>query len=148
MHFKNTFILLFTLLAIACNKDKFSTKPQLKLKSISPNPVPNGSIIQFNIEFTDKEGDIGDSIFIERETRVCPGQVATNLSTKIPAFTSTSYQDGIFEIKYIYNSIVPGLEGLSGCPTKTDSSIFKFSLIDKAGNKSDTLITPVVVFLK
>ena len=45
-----------------CNKDKFTTEPQIKFKSISPSAVIKTNIISFTSSFTDEEGDIQDSI--------------------------------------------------------------------------------------
>lgn len=45
-----------------CNKEKFTTEPQIKFKSISPTEVIKGRIISFTSSFTDDEGDIQDSI--------------------------------------------------------------------------------------
>ena len=58
------FVLFGMAFLIACNKDKFQTKPQLRIKSVNQTTVPvNGSAI-FRIEFTDKEGDVIDSFFV------------------------------------------------------------------------------------
>jgi hypothetical protein len=149
MTFKSICLLLLAaFLVSSCNKDKFTTKPQLTLKSISPNPLPNNSIIQFDIQFTDKEGDIGDSLFMNRISRVCPSNVVFNLSGPLPKFTTTSYQEGIFEIKYAYNLNGTGLPIITSCSNRNDTSIFRIWLKDKAGNSSDTLVTPPVVFLR
>ena len=46
------------LIAAACNKDKFTTVPQVKIKSITPETVYQGDIIKLAGSFTDEEGDI------------------------------------------------------------------------------------------
>ena len=46
--------LLITLLvvAVSCNKDKFTTTPQVKIKSISPGTVVSGAIITIEGKYT------------------------------------------------------------------------------------------------
>lgn len=48
---------------VACQKNKFETKPQVKIKSISPAEVSQGDVITMKGQVTDKEGDL-DSIYI------------------------------------------------------------------------------------
>ncbi len=52
---------------IACGKDKFQTIPQLRLISKTPDVVPVNGTLRLNIEYTDKEGDVSDSLFIVRQ---------------------------------------------------------------------------------
>ncbi len=53
-------VLYFT----ACGKDKFTTEPQVKAKSVKPNPVFKGEFITFTSSFTDDEGDVQDSALV------------------------------------------------------------------------------------
>ena len=53
---------VLVLIFAACKKDKFTTEPQIKFKSISPSVAVKGNIISFTSSFTDEEGDIQDSI--------------------------------------------------------------------------------------
>lgn len=48
----------------ACGKDKFTTEPQVKAKSVKPGVVFKGEIITFTSSFTDDEGDIQDTVII------------------------------------------------------------------------------------
>ncbi len=58
------YILSFILVvAVACNKDKFTTVPQVSIKSITPSTVNNGNIISMKGSYTDLEGDL-DSVFV------------------------------------------------------------------------------------
>lgn len=47
----------------ACNKDKFTSAPQIDIKSISPETVVSGNIITVKGKYTDKEGNI-DSVLV------------------------------------------------------------------------------------
>lgn len=63
--------LLLTISAViivvtACNKDKFTTEPQVKITSISPGTVNQGDVIAIKGKYTDKEGDV-DSVLIVRK---------------------------------------------------------------------------------
>lgn len=79
---------MFTIIA-GCGKDKFQTKPQIKIKSPDKRTVVsfNGSI-RFIIEFTDKEGDVTDSLFVKKvrlNRRVTPTNLDSFWNT-IPDF--------------------------------------------------------------
>lgn len=50
-------------LLVACQKNKFQTTPQVKIKSIAPAEVNQGDVITMKAKVTDKEGDL-DSIYI------------------------------------------------------------------------------------
>ena len=67
-------VLIAALIAIsfaACKKDKFTTKPQLEFKEVSPTVLqPNQSII-FTLHYTAREGDIQDSLFVQKVTQNC-----------------------------------------------------------------------------
>jgi hypothetical protein len=63
---RNTIIiLLISLIAVSCGKDKYTTVPQLKFKSVSPDRVGSGVIIGseaiplITLSVTDSEGDLG-----------------------------------------------------------------------------------------
>lgn len=136
---------LFLLLGIlvACGKDKFETKPQLTLKSVNNSEVPfNGNLV-VNIEFTDKEGDVTDSIYVLRQRLNSRQPVAPPaLEYAIPDFPDRS--KGEFEINIGYLNLVNGMSsiripGTNPSQFETDSLVLKFVARDKEGNLSDTL---------
>lgn len=51
------------IIIIACSKDKFTTTPQVEIKSISPENVNSGNIIRVKGKYTDKEGNL-DSVLV------------------------------------------------------------------------------------
>src|SRR3954470_5347338 len=69
MKLVNTKILLTIILAgilSACSKNAYNTKPTLKLNSVNTSVVPfNGTLI-VNMQVTDKEGDVTDTLFIKK----------------------------------------------------------------------------------
>lgn len=62
---RSSLFVLFVLvvIAFACTKDKFTTEPQVTIKSISPAVVFSGDIIVMKGKYTDLEGDI-DTILV------------------------------------------------------------------------------------
>lgn len=63
---KKLFVLLpvFIFLMLACNKDKFTSIPQVKIKSLSPdNTIVQRDIVTLEGTFTDEEGDL-DSVLV------------------------------------------------------------------------------------
>jgi hypothetical protein len=63
---RNTILILFiSFFAVSCGKDKFTTAPQLKFKSIKPDRVPSNILINspdvpiLTVGVTDLEGDLG-----------------------------------------------------------------------------------------
>src|SRR5258705_8456741 len=76
------------LVAVACNKDKFQTKPTISIKSMSTDYVPLNGTFQVTLECTDKEGDVQDSVFVVKNRlnkRVVP-TVRDTFRFKFPVF--------------------------------------------------------------
>ena len=130
---------------IACGKDKFQTIPQLKLKSRSTDLVPINGTLRLNVEFTDKEGDVNDSLLIVRQRLNVRG--ATQLPASpygIPDFPHTD--KGEFEISLAYQfGLVLGLSPLrvpGSNPARNEVDTLRLKIVarDAAGNKSDTLV--------
>ncbi|GAA4333036.1 hypothetical protein [Flaviaesturariibacter amylovorans] len=135
------------LLLAGCNKDKFQTKPQLKLISVSNNPVDLQSLLQLDLEFTDKEGDVTDSIFVTKvwKNRTQNNPVASmKLEFSVPDFPKT--QSG----RIIVGLSNPDLQAASaprnqtGTPygKETDTLDLRIVVKDAQDNKSDTLVVP------
>ena len=55
--------ILLTALLVSCSKDKFTTEPQVEIKSITPTTVVSGNIITMKGQYTDQEGDL-DSVLL------------------------------------------------------------------------------------
>ena len=65
-------ILILTAIIVtifACNKDTYTTKPQLTFKSVNGKVFTGAAAIIFSLEFTDAEGDISDSIWVQKVTK-------------------------------------------------------------------------------
>lgn len=143
-------VLVLIGVAVACNKDKFQTKPQLFLKNINRSSVPRGELLTMNLEFTDAEGDVQDTLWIQRISKVCPAQIGVQFKSgyKIPDFSSTKNQKGTFEINFVNGILKDGFVTINTCSSKTDTSYFKFWMKDKAKNVSDTVTTSNIAIEK
>lgn len=138
---------------IACGKDKFETKPQLTLKSQKPDVVPVNGTLQLDIEYTDKEGDVSDSLFIVRQRLNVRGPVQLQPGPyDIPDFPHTD--KGEFEISLAYQAgLIFGLPPLripGSNPVKNEIDTLRLKIVakDKAGNKSDTLVVNNVYVIR
>ena len=130
---------------IACDKDKFETVPQLTYISRNTDIVPVNGSLRVVVEYTDKEGDVSDSIFIVRQRLNTRGPVQLPASPyNIPDFPHTGR--GEFEITLDYQfGLVFGLPplripGSNPVSNEIDTLNLKIVAKDNAGNKSDTLV--------
>ena len=135
---------------LACGKDKFQTIPQLKYKSKNTDVVPVNGNLRVTLVYTDKEGDVSDSLIIVRNRLNKRGPVVLPPSPyKIPSFPNAI--KGEFEVDFRYNfDLVVGLTpiritGSNPIRYEPDTMALKFVARDKAGNKSDTASTEVIV---
>lgn len=138
-------ICLLALAILGCSKDKFQTKPQISIKSFEPDVVPINSTLKIRMEFTDKEGDVDDSLWIIRQRLNRKSPVTMPASPyKIPDFPETSKGEFQITLRYQFDLVV-GLSPIpipgSGTPPKNepDTMVLKFVARDQAGNKSDTI---------
>lgn len=149
---KTKLLILFAIPAMfyACKKDTYTTKPQLSIKSINNKTLSPGGLLLFEINFTDKEGDIQDTLWVQKISRTCPTTSGAQFISpnRVPNFSPTPNLKGILEIGYGYNTNVQGYQTIAGCGIKNDTAYFRFWLKDKAKNVSDTLVTENIVFIK
>ena len=144
---------LFILVLAACGKDKFNTKPTLDLKSIEPTQVDLDQNVTIRMEYTDKEGDISDSVFVSRIRTNQHTTAETNgeMRFKVPDFTEKSKGELRLNLQYQFHlkaAITAPNQVGQPYDKEPDSLIFRIVLRDKAGNPSDTLITPQVVVFR
>src|SRR5829696_6506741 len=93
------YVTALLVLAIACNKDKLETTPSLKLKSINSSTIPVGGNLIVQLDFTDKEGDISDTIFVKkiRINQIVVPTIRDSFELPVPAFPDRS--KGIIELE-------------------------------------------------
>ncbi len=141
-------VLVIAAVGVACQKDKFNTKPTLEFKTVNSTVIGPGQQLIITLRYTDKEGDIQNKIYLQKQVKDCiRDTIGTNLAIpgNVPEKTNS---EGDIVISYSYS---PDLTyppiGEPSCPGN-DTCIYRFVLQDKAGNVSDTVSTPQIVILK
>ncbi len=142
--------LTMVMIALACNKDKFQTKPTLKFKSENGNLIPINAAYIVEFDFTDKEGDVSDTLYV-RKYRINTLQVPTlrdSFKLKVPEFPQNT--QGVIKLQMDYQNYLISAQNPpnTGNPPhpEPDTLMIKFALKDKANNISDTVTTgPIVV---
>jgi len=147
MKTKILILLAIPVMFYACKKDTYTTKPQISIKTINRTTLSSGDVLLFDIEFTDAEGDIQDTLWVQKISKTCPSNTFLS-ANKVPDFTATSNLKGLLEIGYSYNTSNQTYQTIQGCGTKNDTTFFKFWLKDKANNRSDTISSENIVLLK
>lgn len=130
---------ILVLLISGCKKDKYTTVPQLKYKSVNTKQLHRGETLVFTLSFTDKEGDLTDKLIYQKVVKGCPGSNFIDSSNAVPTFPSGKNQAGELLVTLTYNDVNPQ------CSPKNDTAIFKFLLRDKALNKSDTAVSDQII---
>jgi len=145
------FILIFIAvgLFIGCGKDKFTTKPQLKIKSINSTDISGSQELRITLSATDKEGDYSPFFAIKKTVAACPSSNYTDSSGKF------NIPGGFIDSKTKEAEIIVTLSktdrGANTCfapggGVKVDTAIFSFWTRDRAGNVSDTVFTkPILI---
>jgi hypothetical protein len=127
---------------ISCGK-KYTTKPQISLESITTVIAFDGTM-DAKLKFTDKQGDLGGGTFIAIRKRLNQFPLPSGDSLvdmyldTIPSFPN--YSNGEFEYTLPANFF-------QEYQFQNDTLIMKFAVVDRAGNKSDTISSPVIVAL-
>ncbi len=131
---------LVSLLVFGCNKDKFSSTPQIKFKSFNTKELQYGQVLQVKLSFTDSEGDLSDSIYVEQRSRNCAGTTFKEMYP-LPVFPQVKNSEGDLLISYGYRvQNFPSLQETQ-CDLPIDTCYFLFMLKDKAQHMSDTIQT-------
>ena len=145
-------ILVLGLVIAACNKDKFQTKPTLELKSMNGNVIPVGSSLLVEFEFTDKEGDVNDTLFVKkvRLNKLKVPTIRDSFGLPVPDFpknTKGTIQVLMDNAFYLASAANPPKDPVSG-KNQSDTLILKFTLKDRANNVSDTVTTGQIIVLR
>ncbi len=117
--------------------------PQLKFKNANTRQLHSGETLRMTLSFTDAEGDLTDSITVQKIVKPCRDRSNSSFTQryKIPIFPTSKNQAGEIIVTYSYIDINPI------CPARNDTAVFKFVLKDKAQNKSDTAVSdPIIIF--
>ncbi len=153
MKFSLALLILTAVTVIGCDKDKFQTKPTIRLKSINNEIVPHNGNLVVELEVTDKEGDVQDSVIVIK-TRLNKRVVATlrdTLRFKYPLFPETPKTQVVVTIDYqnILSAITPPtIPGSMPPQRELDTLQVKLAVRDNAGNVSDTLTIPTIYVVR
>jgi hypothetical protein len=141
------YTVLFSILLLAilsgCKKDKYKTTPSLTFKSVSSTQVPKGSVVQFTLTFTDAEGDVSGSVFIQKDEPTCTLSSFTETDS-IPSFPSTKNQKGDIVLTF-GNNAGTAIEDISPQCQRNDTAVFRFAIKDEANHVSDTVSSPPII---
>ena len=137
------------LLFMACKKDKFTTEPQLKFKSISPTTVIKGNIINLNVSFTDDEGDIQDSVILAVKKYNTSGGILTldTFRLKMDPDGIPVARDGDLNVKFSYGEFITGAIFLNLESVDREVS-FGLIIGDKAGHRSNYVESDKIMLKK
>jgi hypothetical protein len=131
---------------IACNKDKFQTKPQITIRDYSSKEISQGGTLEVRLNYTDKEGDVGQGSFFGARLRQniralnpTDNDQLDTLRYSLPEMPDID--KGVIVMKLDYNFLKESL-------TENDTIVFKIAIKDRAGNASDTLTTDKLVIKK
>ncbi|HMH23725.1 MAG TPA: hypothetical protein VK563_18190 [Puia sp.] len=133
---------LLLIIAVSCSKSGYTTKPQITITSIN-TIIDSGGNLDVKLKFTDKQGDLGMGQFTSMRTRLnqrppSNGGTADTVFNQVPSFPNLSTGEFEFTLPY---------QILNESTQENDTVIFKFAVVDRAGNKSDTITSPKVVVL-
>jgi hypothetical protein len=130
-------ISILILFFMSCSKDKFSSTPSLKFESVNTTGLHNQESIRFTLSFTDAEGDISDSIYVQKIASNCSASNDFALFP-VPTFPSAKNQKGTIDVTLNYTDIEPKCQA-------NDTTIFRFALKDLANHVSDTVSSPTII---
>ena len=145
---RNCLLIAIILLFAGCSKDKFGTTPTLKFEDVNTTTLTPGSLLQFKLSFTDKEGDISNSIYVKK---IVPGCENSGFEQEysVPSFPSTVNQKGELLISFSYNYDIAGYPDVKGPQCDhDDTATFQFVLKDVSGHTSDTITSPPILILQ
>ena len=150
--------LVFTIVALgpaACIKDKFQTTPQLTIKSTSSKLVNDGEALRVTFQYTDKEGDVADTLYMKKirlNRHTVSLTLRDSVAFQIPDFPNHDIGDIQFALgspDYLISAATPPrIPGSNPPAFEPDTLDFKFVLKDKAGHKSDTVTLSNVIVLR
>jgi len=122
----------------ACHKDKFQDAPTVDVKSISPNTVSHGDIIEMRSKFTDDNGDLDSALVVYKWYN---GNTATKTDTNRNSIKGlglpSKLREGDINVTFAYGVTNTGYATLSGVSQRDTTATFGLILIDKAAHRSN-----------
>ena len=149
MKTKLLIVLIMALGIAACNKDKFNTTPGLTFTDVNTTQLsPNQSIV-FTLHYTDKEGDIQSTLYVQKITKNCEASNFESLYAIPAEVPKQTNAEGDIQVRFGYG-VGLGFPAIKepACPGQNDTCVFRFALTDLANNTSDTITSPQIVLIK
>jgi len=154
MKAKLLFLFVFAALLAGCGKDKYTTKPQVELKSVKISDIITSGggaakIYEFELTVTDKEGNAQGEIIIDKldaPLPACQQNGGFTESYAMPPFPGETNQKVTVKVKYSdpnsnligYRTLGPNL---CTSPSQPHIAIFQFRVVDKGGDTSNVVRT-------
>ena len=143
---RNTILFfVISLFAVSCNKDKFTSAPQIKFKSVSPNRVQSGvtlgssAVPIITISLTDLEGDLGFKTGKDTSYIFIKNLLINRLdSFYLPDIQSVATKNFQTDIRINCFDI---LRGSARTRPKVDTLSYEIYVVDFAKNKSNVIST-------
>ncbi|MFT3908227.1 MAG: hypothetical protein QM737_02280 [Ferruginibacter sp.] len=139
-------VLVMSLFFLSCNKDKYTTAPQIEYKSISPTAfenLPDSPAPEITFTVTDAEGDIG--ITKDDTARIFIKNLFSQMvdSIDFPDISEATR-------KNLKAEVTVKIGPLTGCldptdPPHIDTMAFEVYVKDFAKNQSNTFTTQSVI---
>jgi hypothetical protein len=142
-------IFIVAILFWGCEKNKFTTIPQLKYKSVNTKTISGSQSLVLKLELTDKEGDFTTLLGVKRFVPGCPNSnFIDSLKFVIPPdFINSKGKFGEVVVTLNQNDRGSNACFIPGGAIRPDTAVFKFWTRDKAGNVSDTAISEQIIIL-
>ncbi|HLG41405.1 MAG TPA: hypothetical protein VI461_17125 [Chitinophagaceae bacterium] len=145
------FILILSIACVllSCEKDKFTTKPQIKYKDVNTTTISGSQELRIRLDLTDKEGDFTTYLGVKKTVNGCPGSEFSDTTFfSIPAeFLNSKEKEGEVVITLNENNRLRNACSVPGGGTRPDTTVFSFWTKDQAGNYSDTSYSATIIFL-
>lgn len=132
---------------MACSKDKYNSTPTLTFNNVNGNVFGAGSFIDFSFQVTDKEGDLQDTIFMQRISSACTDNNYVS-PFAMPQTLPKKFLKADIDLQFVFRNPLPPYTTMEGCSERDDTARFKFWIKDNAGHVSDTVQAPPIVLLK
>ncbi|WP_343688201.1 hypothetical protein [Chitinophaga sp.] len=137
---KIAFLSLFSLLAVgACKKDSLGTKPVIAFKSYSSSPVFANTGMDVTFDVSDGDGDIENTFNFAAIYDVAPTDTAFE-SRPMPGLDAHKGSKVTAEV--VLHLIDTDFPQIGTNPVDKDSVHYLVFIVDDAGNRSDTIVTP------
>lgn len=148
-------VCVWVLVIMGCGKDRFQTTPSLKIKSTSDKVIPLNGTLRVVLEFTDKEGDLDDTLLMKKvrlNKRAAIGTVRDSIFFRLPEFPINTLGDIQLNLEYQNHLIsanpAPTIPGSVPLQREPDTLALKFVIKDNKGNKSDTVTLNNVIVIR